>query len=236
MSHSTFKSIKTVLLIAPAVGVYFLLAWHLDFYQDDAFISYRYVANFLNGDGLVFNIGERVEGYTNFGWVVWLAFWGVMGLGYVAISKITGYLLGALIVYVTYLLAHKVVERNSAWPAAIAALLVGANQSLAYWSPAGLETAAFALLAVLSLYLYLSRNWLLIVTLTYAVLVRPEGALLAVILAVTDFIHTGKVFGFALRSALMALLREVSTVSANLFFFKLDAPNPIRFKKPLRLN
>ena len=39
------------------------LAW---FMTDDAFISFRYVRNLLEGHGLVFNPGERVEGYSNF--------------------------------------------------------------------------------------------------------------------------------------------------------------------------
>ena len=33
---------------------------------DDAWISYRYARNLAEGAGLVFNAGERVEGYTNF--------------------------------------------------------------------------------------------------------------------------------------------------------------------------
>ncbi|MFL6290176.1 MAG: hypothetical protein ACJ759_04705, partial [Thermoanaerobaculia bacterium] len=33
--------------------------------SDDAYISYRYAFNLLHGHGLVFNPGERVEGYTN---------------------------------------------------------------------------------------------------------------------------------------------------------------------------
>ena len=37
---------------------------------DDAFISYRYAENLVRGDGLVFNAGERVEGYTNFLWTL----------------------------------------------------------------------------------------------------------------------------------------------------------------------
>src|SRR5512144_1358529 len=40
---------------------------------DDAYISFRYVRNFVEGRGLVFNAGERVEGYTNFLWVLELA-------------------------------------------------------------------------------------------------------------------------------------------------------------------
>ncbi len=40
---------------------------------DDAYISFRYVDNFLSGKGLIWNPGERVEGYTNFLWVLVLA-------------------------------------------------------------------------------------------------------------------------------------------------------------------
>src|SRR5215210_8827197 len=47
--------------------------------SDDAFISYRYALNLIAGHGLVFNPGERVEGYTNLLYVLlmvplaWLA-------------------------------------------------------------------------------------------------------------------------------------------------------------------
>jgi arabinofuranosyltransferase len=37
---------------------------------DDAFISYRYAANLVDGHGLVFNPGDRVEGFTNLLWVL----------------------------------------------------------------------------------------------------------------------------------------------------------------------
>ena len=40
---------------------------------DDAYITYRYVANFLNGHGLVFNPGEYVEGYSAFLYLILLA-------------------------------------------------------------------------------------------------------------------------------------------------------------------
>lgn len=35
---------------------------------DDAYISFRYAQNAILGHGLVFNPGERVEGFTNFLW------------------------------------------------------------------------------------------------------------------------------------------------------------------------
>ena len=41
---------------------------------EDAFIFFRYVDNFLGGYGLVFNLGERVEGFTAPLWVFVLSF------------------------------------------------------------------------------------------------------------------------------------------------------------------
>ena len=40
---------------------------------DDAFISFRYARNLVEGHGLVWNPGEAVEGYTNFLWVLLMA-------------------------------------------------------------------------------------------------------------------------------------------------------------------
>src|SRR5262245_5079445 len=55
-----------LLLIVHAAAYWFL--------TDDAFISFRYARNFSAGAGLVFNPGfERVEGYSNFLWVLILA-------------------------------------------------------------------------------------------------------------------------------------------------------------------
>ena len=61
-----------------------LLGWMASvswFLTDDAFISFRYARNLLEGHGLVFNPGERVEGYSNFLWVLELAaVWRALGV------------------------------------------------------------------------------------------------------------------------------------------------------------
>jgi arabinofuranosyltransferase len=44
--------------------------WYLG---DDAMISMRYAHNLADGIGLVWNPGERVEGYTNFLWTMYMA-------------------------------------------------------------------------------------------------------------------------------------------------------------------
>lgn len=60
------------------------------FIPDDAFISFRVAEHLAHGDGLVYNLGERVEGYSNLLWVLILALcsrlgveviWAAKGLG-----------------------------------------------------------------------------------------------------------------------------------------------------------
>ena len=63
------------------LGVGFLLqarAWA--FLCDDAFISFRYAVNLAHAGALEYNVGERVEGYTNFLWVVLLGLGEALGL------------------------------------------------------------------------------------------------------------------------------------------------------------
>lgn len=44
--------------------------WEQRWVQDDAYVSFRYARNLVEGNGLVYNPGERVEGYTNFLWTM----------------------------------------------------------------------------------------------------------------------------------------------------------------------
>src|SRR3954462_15635353 len=65
-----------VLLLLPLFVAHVLV---FNFVTDDAFISFVYSRNLARHGQLVFNLGERVEGYTNFLWTVLLA--GLMKVG-----------------------------------------------------------------------------------------------------------------------------------------------------------
>src|SRR4051794_24047730 len=59
------------LLLAAAVGVLGLHAsYYYPFFSDDALITLRYARRFAQGLGLTWTDGERVEGYTDFLWVL----------------------------------------------------------------------------------------------------------------------------------------------------------------------
>jgi tetratricopeptide (TPR) repeat protein len=216
--------------LAPALIAYGWLAWSLRFIQDDAYISYRYVANFLNGHGLVYNIGERVEGFTNFGWVVWMALWGTAGDIYILVSRLTGLLCGAGVIVLTFLIARELFGRRDLWPSWLAAWLVGFNMSLAYWAPAGLETAAFALMAVWSVYLYLRRSWLLIWTLLMAVWMRPEGAFLSGLLIFVEALTERRIPRYTLLSVAAAFVLSLPFVGFKLAYYGSLLPNPFYAK------
>src|SRR6185295_8846902 len=66
-------TLRRVGLLAACV-LLLLHAAHFFNLADDAYISFRYAENLATGHGLVFNPGDRVEGYTDFLWVVLLAF------------------------------------------------------------------------------------------------------------------------------------------------------------------
>src|SRR5262245_16062136 len=77
------------------VPVLFLtaVAYRRRWVAEDAFIDLRVVQHLLAGHGPVFNLGERVEAYTNPLWIGILALWGLFGGQLEAGAMILGWLL-----------------------------------------------------------------------------------------------------------------------------------------------
>lgn len=236
MLKSTLKALRPLLPLVPAILLYGHLVNTLNFYQDDAYISFRYVANYLNGDGLVFNIGERVEGYTNFGWIIYLIGWGLIGLNYIVAAKVTGIVFGAALIILTYLTAQLVFGEKRKLLAIGASYLVAANWSLAYWAPAGLETAAFALCAALALFWYLKGSWLLILPLMYAALLRPDGAVIAGLLITIEFLRKKQLPRFTLTASALAAICVLPHVWFKLTYYGTLLPNSFYAKTGFDVN
>lgn len=68
------------LVIVLTVLVFHIFSFNFNHPIDDAYISFRYAKNLIKGQGLVYNPGELVEGYTNPLWVLLLA--PFIGLGF----------------------------------------------------------------------------------------------------------------------------------------------------------
>ncbi len=188
MKEPALRSARAMLLHLPwlaLLGWFSSAAWFL---CDDAFISFRYVRNLLDGHGLVFNPGEHVEGYSNFLWVLELAaIWALSGVAperaapWLSVAFTAG-TIAAMTWWIARLpsLSHR---RLVGW---MALGLVCASATFAVWtSGGGLETRRFTffvVLAVACLSLYRdNRRGLLVASLSLAAaaLTRPEGPLLA---------------------------------------------------------
>jgi len=220
------KHLNTILALTPALLIYAWLARRFWFIQDDAYISYRYVANLLNGHGLVYNIGERIEGFTNFGWVIYMALAGAMKLDFILVSRLTGLAFGAGLIVLTYVLARRLLGEREQWLALLSAYLVAANPALAYWSPAGLETACFAFAVLAALYCYLKRSRWLLLWIIIASLMRPEGALVAGILIVIEAVVERRRPVYTGGMALMALLLLLPFAFFKVLYYGSIFPNP----------
>lgn len=216
--------------VLPAFGLYIYLARFLDFIQDDAYITFRYIANHLNGHGLVYNIGEQIEGFTNFGWTIYLLLWGSLGFDYITVAKYSGMIFGALSLALIYMIASRIFEKENKWFAVLPVYLVAANFAFAYWSPAGLESSAFTFLTLLSVHLYLQKNWLLAAVLALAVWVRPEGALVAIILVIIESITGRKFPRFTFVSAWTAFIVSLPFLAFKTFYYGSILPNPFYAK------
>lgn len=221
---------RTILLLLPALLAFSFFAYHLNFVQDDAYISYRYVANYLNGDGLVYNIGERVEGFTNFAWVVWLLLLGGVGIDYIIASQIIGFLFGLGIILLTYLLTIEVLDEKNKILSLLPAYLVGLNMSLAYWAPAGLETAAFAFFVMFSLLCFIRRSRWLIFGLLIAVWIRPEGGLAALLFLIVESIQRKGLPKYSLTCGAAAFILSLPFVGFKLIYYGSILPNPFYAK------
>ncbi len=150
---------------------------------EDAFITFRYSRNLALGRGAVFNPRERVEGYSDFLWMVLLAGcrrWA--GLDIPTAARALGAIASLVTLWVVYLLASGSAEgaRSDVPTGLIAALLLGSSSGLAAWGSSGMEMSLFVLLCMSALLAAVRRSWLAAGLLAaLATMTRPEGVLIA---------------------------------------------------------
>ncbi len=173
---------------------------------DDAMISMRYAWNLSHGNGLVWNVGERVEGFTNMLTVI------VMSIATLLFSKggavVAMQIFGALtmlgIAYFTMRVGEALLERNEKRPSPLLSLLFFAGgllyYPLAYWSLMGMETGLVSVLLLAATWLALRKDGadrfarLLPVTLGLAFWARPDAMVFIVLILayrLLDVLKTG---------------------------------------------
>ena len=176
-----------------ALGVVVVVgAWLLRFSCDDAFITFRYVANAHAGHGLVWNPApfQPVEGYTGFLWALLLwATWSWFGIEPPDAANVLSIGFGVVQFAIVAAAASGLRDRHGARAPAVVGLValafVATNRTFLQWMTSGLETALFNA-AFVGWVLWAFRRdtgstrWLFVWTAAAATaaLTRPDGLLL----------------------------------------------------------
>lgn len=180
------------LLLVSSLVVALVVAWQLRFVQDDAFISFTFAKSLVEGNGLTW-FGSRVEGYTNFLWVMWIAFGMKLGIEPITWSYAGGLASLAGCVWCLWEISRRVFKEHL--PMLLAVLLFIGNFSVLCYATGGLETMLQTFLVALSFLLAMvitageeikgSRCIVLSLTVAAAVLTRLDSAVI-VFLIVLD--------------------------------------------------
>lgn len=146
---------------------------------DDAYISYRYATNLYEHGELTFNLGDRVEGYSNLLYTLLM----VPGLGLVGANAIYVWsvvLNMAATVSAVLLIVWFVSRRASPTLASAFAWTVALCPVLWLWTSAGLETPFVVLLQVLT-WIAIEDDWsdqAFVWVAILSVLIRADGFLI----------------------------------------------------------
>ncbi len=197
ISQSVQKFVWAFVILAGLYGLYqaISLAW----VGDDAFISFRYAKNLIDGLGLVYNVGETVEGYTNFLWTVMISGAMLIGLEPILFTQVVGiisYLFTFLIlVYLSVKLSNRSKIKLLVFPLAAIAIMLQYDSQV--WATSGLETAWVTFLITLGfaiLILAESRKLFLVagIIMIMAVLSRPDAMIFYIIALPYIFLRSKK--------------------------------------------
>ncbi len=180
------------MIIFSAVVSFFEIHVFRNFMVDDAFITLRYVRNALAGNGLVYNTGDRVEGFTSPLHVLLTFILGLFNPDLVLSSKLLGvfsflFILGVLCLWRSRRSSHDLIGLPEF---AVTFSIVATSFSLTFFSVTGMETILFSLLTLL-VFLDATRfqiRFRSIFTIFAAFLCRPEGIIFGPWLLLATFI------------------------------------------------
>ncbi|MCP4679317.1 MAG: hypothetical protein GY854_28280 [Deltaproteobacteria bacterium] len=188
---------------------------------DDAMISLRYAWNLSHGNGLVWNVGERVEGFTNMLTVILMSVATLLfskGGAVVAVQVFGAFtMLG--VAYFTMRVGEALLARCKIRSGPLFSLLFFAGgllyYPLAYWSLMGMETSLVSALLLAAVWLVLREDGkdrfvpALSIILGLAFWARPDAAIFIVLILSYRFLDVPKTSGRP-----RSIFKELAVVAA----------------------
>lgn len=150
LPHWIKLEILILLLVMIVTTIHYLL--HRGFTVDDAAISFSFARNFAEGFGLgsLYPGAVRVEGYSNFLWVIFLGAGTRLGFDTILVSKALGLAFSLGCVLMLYLILRDYLHQK--WML-VGLVLLPASLTFIFWSVSGLENAFYAFLILSAVYL-----------------------------------------------------------------------------------
>ena len=133
------RAAPALLVLGAAATVLLSLALdYLPFFADDAFISLRYARRLVDGHGLTWTDGERVEGYSNLLWILCCSAVSVATTDLVTAARVLG-VLCVLAAAFAITLAHRPRGFKDMVPPLAGALSLAIAGPISVWAIGGLE-------------------------------------------------------------------------------------------------
>lgn len=176
--------------VIAALVIYGVLAWSFrGFTADDTFIFARFAEHLVAGHGLVFNPGERVQGFTSPLWTLLVAAAAWAGLPTIAFAKVAGAALGAGCIVLAAMVGRHIDQRAGV----IAPIVLAGFLDLPYWAVSGMDAPLFAFVVALALWVTISAaagGPMAAAGIAWGIagITRPEGVMFGLI-AMTWLLH-----------------------------------------------
>ncbi len=195
--------------IAVVMAVFYVMvALHFDYTPDDTYIYLQYARSLAEGDGFSFNDGTPRYGITGPLWALVIAGGTKMGLDPSVAAKSLDLVLASFSILVLYLLSFVMIRDKVS--ALIAAWMFTFDATFLKTSATGLESSLAIVLSLLAVwYAYRKEYALASFVVGVLTLVRPEGALMMLAIAVDVFWQVAPV-----RRCMFLLLRSFLVFAA----------------------
>ncbi len=138
----------TWLVMLPGLLAVGIMAIAVATQLDDAYIAFRFADNLAHGHGPVYNIGERVEGYTSPFWMLLSAGGILVGIAPPVLTAV----LGIALLIVLFILLDRIVRQegtSNVWVRGTLPIALGVSPAFVLWWFCGVEVPAYAVLLVL---------------------------------------------------------------------------------------
>lgn len=224
-------SSKYIILSLTIIFILFLGILMRTIIIDDAYISLRYADNLLSGEGLVFNIGEKIEGITNIGWILFLIPF-IPLFGSVLTVKIVGLILVFVTVFLLYRTSSIFEENYPVMIPAIVILMTSTQLEFILFSLAGMETALMSCLLCIIIWMIQKNKsmiWIACIC-SYLFLVHPE-AILIYPLARFFLIFSEKIWKRIIKADLVYFTLIISYSIARFIYYGSFLPNTFHAKE-----